>query len=265
MTLPARRTWLATLAALGLLLALPAHGQSAAAGPSPGDTVRTSAPTALWRSADAVALATALPPATPLVVTEKTDRRLRVQSPQGGGWVSRAALDSLSPVVHGSASGRSTAAGVRPSWRARQPRRRSRALAIPRLALGDGRDGARIVSVLLSNPSRRTVTSVRLGLVLYDQAPDSTAQAIRRRTVRVVGPLEPRTLAAYDLRLPAPTHRPCVGVRRVRVERLNGTTVLAAPRRVDQGPGHDEARGTLPYAGDECLTEQASRPPRGVE
>jgi hypothetical protein len=172
--------------------------------------------------------------------------------------VSRSALSPVPGVVRRSSAG----TGVRPSWRARLPRGQGRALALPRLALFPGRDGPPIVSVLLANPSRRTITSVDLGLVHYDRGPDSTARNFRRRTVRVVGPLAPRELAAYDLRLPNEARRSCVGVRRVRVERLDGTTVVSAPRRPGRRPKRGRlARGALPYAGDDCL---AKRSPGGA-
>lgn len=253
MTTPSRRVRLAVLCALGLLLAPPAHGQSAPAAPSPGDTVRTSMPTALWASADAVKLTAALPADTSLVVEAVQGERLRVRWASGTGWVSRSALSPGPSVVRRSSAG----TGVRPSWRARLPRGRGRALALPRLALSPGRDGSSIVSVLLANPSRRTITSVDLGLVRYDRGPDSTAQNVRRRTVRVVGPLAPRELAAYDVRLPNKARRPCVGVRRVRVERLDGTTVISAPRRPGRRLKRRRlARGAIPYAGDDCRVGQ---------
>ncbi len=259
MTMPSRRVRLALLCALGLLLAPPAPGQTAPAAPSPGDTVRTSMPTALWASADAVELTAALPADTSLVVEAVRGKRLRVQTASGTGWVSRSALSPVPGVVRRSSAG----TRVRPSWRARLPRGQGRALALPRLALFPGRDGPPVVSVLLANPSRRTIKSVDLGLVRYDRGPDSTAQNIRRRTVRVVGPLAPRELAAYDVRLPNKARHPCVGVRRVRVERLDGTTVVSRPRR----PGRRRsarkgtARGGLSYAGDDCLAE---RTPEGA-
>ena len=253
MTTPSRLIRLAVLCALGGLLALPAHGQSAPAAPSPGDTVRTSMPTALWASADAVELTAALPADTSLVVEAVQGERQRVQWASGTGWVSRSALSPVPGVVRRSSAG----TGVRPSWRARLPRGRGRALALPRLALSPGRDGSSIVSVLLANPSRRTITSVDLGLVLYDRGPDSTAQHVRRRTARVVGPLAPRGLAAYDIRLPGEARRPCVGVRRLRVERLDGTTVISAPRRPGRRPtGERTARSPLSYAGDDCRAGQ---------
>ncbi len=260
MTTPSRRVRLALLCALGLLLAPPAPGQTAPAAPSPGDTVRTSMPTALWASADAVELTAALPADTSLVVEAVRGKRLRVQAASGTGWVSRSALSPVPGVVRRSSAG----TGVRPSWRARLPRgQQGRALALPRLALFPGRDGPPVVSVLLANPSRRTIRSVDLGLVRYDRGPDSTAQNIRRRTVRVVGPLAPRELAAYDVRLLNKARRPCVGVRRVRVERLDGTTVVSRPRR--PGRRHSArkgtARGGLSYAGDDCLAE---RTPEGA-
>ncbi|MCS4192445.1 hypothetical protein GGP50_000645 [Salinibacter ruber] len=254
MTTPARLIWLVVLCGLGPLLAPPAHGQSAPAAPSPGDTVRTSMPTALWASADAVELTAALPADTSLVVEAVQGERLRVRWASGTGWVSQSALSPVPTVVRRSSAG----TGVRPSWRARLPRGRGRALALPRLALYSGRDGAAIVSVLLTNPSRRTIKSVNLGLVRYDRGPDSTAQNTRRRTVRVVGPLAPRELAAYDVRLPNEARRPCVGIRRVRVERLDGTTITKALRRPGRRPERERpVRGALPYAGDDCLAERS--------
>ncbi|WP_263787583.1 hypothetical protein [Salinibacter grassmerensis] len=256
MTPPSRLVRLAVLYGLGLLLAPAAHGQPGSAAPSPGDTVRTSMPTALWASADAVELAAALPADTSLVVEAVQDGRLRVRSASGTGWVSRSALSPVPTVVQRSSAG----IGVRPSWRARLPQGRGRALAVPRLALHPGRDGPAVVSVLLANPSRRTVKSADLVLVLYDRAPDSTAENIRRRTVRVVGPLEPRGLASYDVRLPGRARRPCVGIRQVRVERLDGSTVISAPRPSGRRPaGMRAARkslsyaGNVSYAGDDCL------------
>jgi hypothetical protein len=70
--------------------------------------------------------------------------------------------------------------------------------------------------------------------------------------------MAPRELAAYDVRLPNQARRPCVGVRRVRVERLGGTTVILAPRRPGRRPKRVRlARGALPYAGDDCLAERS--------
>lgn len=129
-------------------------------------------------------------------------------------------------------------------------------MAMPRLALRAGRGGRPIVSVVLFNPSpRRTAKTVHLGLVLYDRGPDSTAQSVRRRTVQAVGPLDPWTLAAYDVHLPAEAQRDCVGVRWVRTEYLDGSTGISRP-------SHKGApnRGPLD-AGDNCLLERnAGRP-----
>lgn len=250
------------LCGFGLLLPLLAHGQSDPAAPSPGDTVYTSMHTALWASSDAVELKASLPPDTQLIVDAVQDQRLRVRSEHGTGWVSQSALDPGPAIIRRSPPGIGGTTGVRPSWRAPLPARHGRALAIPRLALYDGRDGTAIVSVVLSNPSRRqTVKSVHLGLVLYDRTPDSTAHNVHRRTVRVIGPLEPRTLASYDVRIPGEVRRTCLGVRWVRVERLNGTVITSTTRRRGSKPSRRYARGSLPYAGDDCLVERSPRRP----
>ena len=239
------------LCGLGLLLPLLAYGQAPAGSPSPGDTVYTSMPTALWASADAVELKAALPPKTRLLVDAVQDRRLRVRSAYGSGWVSRSALATRRSVVRRSPPGPGRGAtAVRPSWRLPLRGRRGAAIAIPRLALRTDRRGLPVVSVLLFNLSpRRTVTSVHLGLVLYDRAPDSTAQSVRRRALRAIGPLDPRTLASYDVQVSETSRRGCVGVRWVHVEYLDGSTVASTP---DRG---------LPYPDDRCLTEQPAKPP----
>lgn len=253
---------MAVLCGFGLLLPLLAHGQSEPAAPSPGDTLYTSMQTALWASSDAVELKASLPPETQLIVDAVQGQRLRVRSEHGTGWVSQSALDPEPAIVRRSTPGGGGATGVRPSWRAPVPVRHGHALAIPRLALYDGRDGAAIVSVVLSNPSRRqTVKSVHLGLVLYDRAPDSTAHNVRRRTVRVVGPLESRTLASYDVRIPEEARRTCLGIRWVRVERLDGTAVTSTPRPAARRSTRQRARSGLPYAGDDCLGERNLRRP----
>ena len=247
----------AVLCGLGLLLPLLAHGQAPAAAPSPGDTVYTSMQTALWTSADAVDLKAALPPKTRLLVEAVQDRHLRVQSAYGSGWVSRSALTAGRRVVLRTPPGPGRGApAVRPSWRLPLRGRRGSTMAIPRLALRAGRGGRPIVSVVLFNPSpRRTAKTVHLGLVLYDRGPDSTTQSVRRRTVQAVGPLDPRTLASYDIRISEEARRGCVGVRWVRVEYLDGSTVASTP-----GRGGRPGRAPL-YPGDDCRDVSTVRPP----
>ena len=253
---------------LGLALPLLAHGQSAP--PAPGDTATTTAPTALWASADAVTLRAALPSGARLIVDAVKGQRLRVRSDSGPGWVSRSALDPRPAVVRRSAPGRSAVTGVRPSWRlplaGRRPfpvfGRRRAAIAIPRLARFTGRGGATIVSVFLSNPSRRTVKSVRLGLVLYDRAADSTMQNVRRRTARALGPLNPQSLAAYTFRMPKGTSRACVMVRRATVDYLDGTTVRVPLSRTDGRSAEGRARGGPLNAGDACRADRQLRESR---
>jgi hypothetical protein len=247
----------AAFCGLGLLLPVLAYGQAPAAAPSPGDTVYTSMQTALWTSADAVNLKAALPPKTRLLVEAVQDRHLRVQSAYGSGWVSRSALSTGRSVVRRSPPGPERGAtAVRPSWRLPLRGRRGSGVTIPRLALRAGRGGRSIVSVVLFNPSsRRTAKSVYLGLALYDRAPDSTAQSVRRRTVQAVGPLAPRTLASYDIQVLGTARRGCVGIRWVRVEYLDGSTVSSAPgRRGRSGQGPPSPR-------DDCLTTRSARPP----
>lgn len=248
MTTATRIVRTATLCGLGLLLPFLAHGQPNAPSPTPGDTLYTAAPTALWASADLVVLAGSLPPKTQLIVEEVQDQRLRVRSDHGTGWVSRSALDSGRRVIRHSPPGGGTA-GARPSWRAPLMGGRRHAIAIPRLAIRRGRADTRIVSVLLSNRAPQTVTAVYLNLALYDRGPDSTAEHTRRWTVRATGPIDPRTLASYDFRMPEDVHRTCAGVRWVRVRRLDGTTITA---RLDRGT---RSRGGIPYSGDDCLRE----------
>jgi hypothetical protein len=46
----------------------------------------------------------------------------------------------------------------------------------------------------------------------------------------------------------------------VRVERLDGTTVVSAPRRPGRRPKRGRlARGALPYAGDDCLSKRGAK------
>jgi hypothetical protein len=244
---------------LGLALPLLAQAQSAPP-PAPGDTATTTAPTALWASADAVTLRAALPSGARLIVDAVEGPRLRVRSDSGAGWVSRSALDARPAVVRRSSPDADEAA--RPSWRLSLRGRRRSGVGLLRLAMRADRPGAPVVSAVLFNPSRRrTLKSARLGLVLYDRAPDSTAQHVRRRTVRAAGPLRPQSLAAYHFRVPEGARRACVRVRWVRGVRLDGTTVASAPRMTGR-PAEGRARGPLPRTGHACLDGQSSGAPR---
>lgn len=243
-----------TLCGLGLLFPLLALGQAPASAPSPGDTVYTSIQTALWTSADAVELKAALPPKTRLLVDAVQDERLRVQSAYGTGWVSRSALSTGRSVVRWSPPGPGReATAVRPSWRLSLRGRRRSGIGLLRLAMRADQSGAPVVSAVLFNPSRRrTLKSARLGLVLYDRGPDSTAQHVRRRTVRAAGPLHPQSLAAYRFRVPEQARRACVRVRWVRGVGLDGTAVTSSPRPTS-GPAEGRTQGPLSSTGEACL------------
>lgn len=250
-----------TVALWGLGLALPLLAQAQPASPpAPGDTVTTTAPTALWASADAVTLRAALPSGARLVVDAVEGPRLRVQSDSGTGWVSRSALDARPAVVRRSSPDADEAA--RPSWRLSLRGRRRSGIGLLRLAMRADRSGGAVVSAVLFNPSRRrTLKSARLGLVLYDRAPDSTAQHVRRRTVRAAGPLHPQSLAAYHFRVPEGARRACVRVRWVRGVRLDGTTVTSPPRRPGS-PAEGHTQGPLSPTGEACLDGPSPGAPR---